>query len=395
MVQRIGTTNNEDLIGSSSDDLLDGRIGQHRLYGLAGRDLLYGGAFADILDGGTGQDTMYGGAGDDLYRVDDSLDEVNETSTSGGDAGGIDTVEASISYSLGVYIEKLSLTGSAAIDGTGNELANRIKGNLSNNALDGKGGADIISGQDGNDTIIGGAGKDTLDGGNGADIFVFGRADPTSTDRISDFSSDIDRLGIFALDYLLREGHGLINGALDDGYFQVVSGFNPQGTASGHGQFLYNTSNFTLSWDQDGSGTAYSGVALAVFSVGVPSSTSFSVTDNNSQNAAPVAPASANFVTNLGVATPSEAINATDPNGDILSYALASSALPQHGIVEFNQAAGTFTYTPVANYAGTDSFSIAISDAYGGLTFEAVSITMKAFPPLPVAHSTAIARPAN
>jgi hypothetical protein len=390
MATKTGTSGFEDLIGTSLDDFLDGRLGTHRLYGLAGNDLLYGGSGADLLDGGVGNDTMSGGGGDDLYRVDSALDVVSELNAGGTDAGGVDTVEASISYTIGQYVEKLALVGTASINGTGNELGNRIKGNDAANVLNGMDGADVISGGGGNDLIIGGLGKDTMDGGAGADTFFFGQPDFGGADRISDFVTTEDKIGINSLDYGLRVGHGIVNGALDPTYFATVSGFNPQGTTAGHGQFLYNSSNFTLLWDQDGSGTAFSGVALTVFSSNVAyASTSFAINDNNNVNVAPVAPETSSFVTKIGVATPAEAIHATDGNSDTLSYALKTGFAPAHGAVTFDQGVGTFTYVPNAGYAGLDTFTIAISDGYGGSTDEAVSVSMQAIPSLPVAHSTA------
>jgi VCBS repeat-containing protein len=102
-----------------------------KLYGLDGDDDLVGGSGADTFDGGTGADTMFGRAGDDTYTVDDAGDVVREDSTPGVDDGGVDAVKASVSYTLGAFVENLTLTGAAAIDGTGNELANTIKGNTS------------------------------------------------------------------------------------------------------------------------------------------------------------------------------------------------------------------------------------------------------------------------
>ena len=49
-------------------------------------------------------------------------------------------------------IETLTLTGTAAINGTGNDLANTIIGNAGNNILAGLGGADILDGGAGIDT---------------------------------------------------------------------------------------------------------------------------------------------------------------------------------------------------------------------------------------------------
>ncbi len=81
---------------------------------------------------------MHGGAGDDTYHVDDSGDIVNESTLVCSTSGGIDTVVASISYTLGDDVENLTLTGSAAINGTGNSLTNVIKGNSGANALAGE-----------------------------------------------------------------------------------------------------------------------------------------------------------------------------------------------------------------------------------------------------------------
>jgi hypothetical protein len=52
------------------------------------------------------------------------------------DAGsGIDLVQASVSLRLGANVENLTLTGTAAINGTGNELNNVITGNGGANAF--------------------------------------------------------------------------------------------------------------------------------------------------------------------------------------------------------------------------------------------------------------------
>ncbi len=263
----MGTASNEDISGDASANRIYGFAGQDRLYGKAGADLLFGGAGNDRLDGGSGADTMFGGAGDDIYRIDEFGDIVSEESiASGTDDGGIDTVESTISYTLGTYIEKLTLLGVNNIDATGNSLANTLKGNDAANVLSGLTGDDDLRGYGGDDVLIGGAGKDTLTGGTGADVFVFGSADATSTDKVVDFTSGTDRLRFYATNYGLSEGSGLVGGALDASYFAVISGAQNQGTVSGHGQFLYNTTSRTLFWDADGAGTGTYGVAIATFS---------------------------------------------------------------------------------------------------------------------------------
>ncbi|KAF0162761.1 MAG: hemolysin-type calcium-binding protein, partial [Rhodocyclaceae bacterium] len=59
-----------------------------------------------------------------------------------------------LSGSNGGNVENLTLTGSSAIDGTGNSLVNTITGNSGNNILDGGAGKDTLKGGAGNDTYI-------------------------------------------------------------------------------------------------------------------------------------------------------------------------------------------------------------------------------------------------
>jgi Ca2+-binding RTX toxin-like protein len=153
---------NDTLTGSSHDDILRGYAGK------------------DSLDGGTGDDAMYGGTGNDSYVVDSTGDTVIELH-----GGGKDTVNSSVSFTLGDSVENLTLldpanpVGKAAgLKGTGNDLGNNIEGNSGNNVLSGLGGADRLDG---------GKGNDKLSGGEGADTFVFAKGD--GQDTITDFQA--------------------------------------------------------------------------------------------------------------------------------------------------------------------------------------------------------------
>ncbi|MBK6729016.1 MAG: hypothetical protein IPG63_17705 [Xanthomonadales bacterium] len=107
---------------------------------------------------------------------------------------GIDLVQSSVSHGLYDDVENLSLTGSAAIDGFGNELDNVLTGNSGANLLDGWLGNDTLDGGSGNDTMLGGegddvfyvrleggAGTDTLTGGEGDDTYVMARGNGVDT----------------------------------------------------------------------------------------------------------------------------------------------------------------------------------------------------------------------
>ncbi len=76
-------------------------------------------------------------------------------------------------------------------------------------------------------------------------------------------------------------------------------------------------------------------------------------------NDAPVA-VNGSTATNEDAPVTSTLPAATDPDGDPLTYGVGSS-LPQHGTVVVNPD-GTFTYTPAANFNGTDTFTYTVTD---------------------------------
>ncbi len=125
----------------------------------------------NVLDGKAGADTLIGGQGNDTYLIDNTRDRIVESSTISSE---IDTVQSSISWKLGVNLEQLVLTGTRAINGTGNDLGNTLTGNAAANILNGQAGNDILS------------------GGGGTDRFILDSL--TGSDFISDLISGIDKL---------------------------------------------------------------------------------------------------------------------------------------------------------------------------------------------------------
>lgn len=233
--------------GNSLNNLITGNSSNNNLNGGVGNDTIYGGAGNDTLNGGSGTNTLYGGTGNDRYIF--SSDNYITIYEYVGE--GVDTVESAYSFNLGpAELENLVLTGSAAINGTGNNLNNNITGNSANNTL--TGGA-------GNDILVGAAGNDTLTGGTGGDRFTF-NSSSQGIDRITDFSVVDDTVVVSAAGF----GGGLVAGAaIAASQFVIGSG----ATTSSH-RFIYDRNNGGLFFDRDGTG-AIAKIQFATLNTGL------------------------------------------------------------------------------------------------------------------------------
>jgi hypothetical protein len=160
-----------------------------------------------------------------------------------------DTFIASSTATLASQYQNLQLSGSSAINGTGNSLDN------------------IISGNTGNNIINGGAGNDTLTGGAGADTFRLDTAlnGTTNVDRITDFTpttstTTSDRIELENAIFTGLTATGKLATAL------FVSGSSFTNTTQ---RIRFDgLSTGKMFYDADGSGTANSETLFAIFNLG-------------------------------------------------------------------------------------------------------------------------------
>ncbi len=237
-----------------------------RFIGSDGKDILIGtdgDAGDDSPADGSGDGWLRGGDGDDLYRIDNLDDIVEEEGT-----GGIDTIEASVSFSLADrtrvkgQVENLTLTGKA-IFAIGNELDNQLKGNAMNNRLEGAAGSDRLDGGQGHDRLVGGLGRDTLTGGTGKDIFRFDtRPAKDNVDTITDFNVKDDTIELENAIFAKLKKTGVLA--------KTFLAVNAAGKAMDKDDYLvYSKKTGLLSYDPDGSGKA-AAVEIAYLSKNLP-----------------------------------------------------------------------------------------------------------------------------
>jgi Ca2+-binding RTX toxin-like protein len=214
---------NQTLIGTEGADILTARSGDDSLQGLGANDQLFGGAGNDVLDGGAGADSMSGGLGNDTYVVDNAADVVTENANEG-----VDTVQSSVTWTLGNNVENLTLTGAAAINGTGNALDNVLTGNSA---------ANIFKGGLGNDTYVVGAGDTVSESANqGTDMVI---ADFNYT-----LGSNVENLTLAGTGDINGTGNTLNNVLTGNGGANVLNGSTGADTLiGGAGNDSYTVDN--------------------------------------------------------------------------------------------------------------------------------------------------------
>lgn len=176
----------------------------------------------------------------------------------------------SINTSTGTITGKLSFAGAdtpqrvitlTATDRAGLSASTNLTLNVKDvPTIVGSKAADTLVGGAGADVITGGAGSDQITGGAGADQFKFDQTPGAANlDTITDFVSGSDKL---MLSVKIFKAIGTKAGAVTSAQFVQGAGLTTGQDATD--RLVFNTSNSTLYYDADGSGTAQAGVAIAV-----------------------------------------------------------------------------------------------------------------------------------
>ncbi|MDQ1504773.1 MAG: hypothetical protein QOD57_2500, partial [Actinomycetota bacterium] len=99
------------------------------------------------------------------------------------------------------------------------------------------------------------------------------------------------------------------------------------------------------------------------------------------------------LASNLNVSTDEDTaksgtVSAADIDGNALSYAVVAN--PAHGTLGLNTSTGAYTYTPAANYNGSDSFTFRANDGSVNSNTGTVAINVQAVNDLPVVNALSL-----
>jgi len=227
--------------------------------GNALNNTLEGNAGANRLDGGAGADTMKGYTGDDSYVVDNAGDVIVENANEG-----TDTIETGFTWTLAKNFENLTLTGTAALNGTGNTV---------NNVLTGNDGANVLDGLAGADTMQGGGGNDVYKVDNVLDVVI--EKPSSGTDRVEStvtytLSADVEQLTLLGTGNLNGTGNASANTLLGNaGINRLDGGAGADSMTGGAGNDTYvvdNAGDLTVEAANGGTDTVESSVTWSLMS---------------------------------------------------------------------------------------------------------------------------------
>lgn len=241
------------------------------------------------------------------------------------------TLVASDSVQVDGPISVVRTSGVKAVNFYTYSGSQQLHGSVDDDILDAGSGSDVLHGRGGDDRLFGGFGNDFLYGGLGNDTL----------DGQEDFDVAVFS-GVSTQYRLSTSSTGVITIAGPDGTDKLI----------GIEQLRFDDGQFTYS-----SGGQFTKVA----------------------NTAPTVNATQSVAANEDAAV-QVTVGATDKEGDALTYSATGAA---HGTVT-GGANGVFTYTPAANFNGSDSFVITVVDAKGAEARQTVNVTVKPMNDVPI-----------
>ena len=166
---RVGSTNDDVILGTEGDDVIDGLAGNDTIYGLGGNDVLCGGPGDDRLDGGSGDDWLVGSQGADTADYASASGAVQVDLASHAATGGAGS---------DVLVDIENVTGSAFDDhlaSLDHHSGNRLQGGEGADTLEGDNGDELL-GEGGGDTFVGHFRRAYCTGGPGFDTVDYSAA---------------------------------------------------------------------------------------------------------------------------------------------------------------------------------------------------------------------------
>ena len=326
----------------------------------------------------------------------------------------------------------------------GAEGEDDLRGEAGNDFLRGRGGDDQLVGGEGNDVLEGGQGDDSLYGDNGDDAYIFNKGDgrdyivdtfgndtlifgegikeedliftDDGLNLIINFAYDVDaevRDSIVIANYYLN-GYGIEWAEFDDGNKLTLSTVinaspevNPaeetlilQDIREQSGQIEASdvdgdtlsysvttaASNGTLTVDANGAWTytvndLYMGADSAIITIDDGNGGTVTKTLNFDTRITP--PIVEDYVLNiLEDGSLNAILPVENPSGSTLTYSVGTS--PSNGVLTVDPLTGETSYTPNANYNGTDVLSIVVTNEYGQSSTSTITFEVEAVNDAPV-----------
>ncbi len=397
IVVQNGVSSIENVMGSAHGDTLIGDGRANMLIGLAGDDVLDGGAGDDVLLGGDGVDAIFGGEGED--NID--AGEGNDVNVRGG--GGNDLIAGGGGHDV--------LYGDAGDDtldgGSGNDTlfggdgSDMLGGGEGGDVLYGEAGDDRLSGGSGNDVLIGGAGADTLSGDAGDDVLYGEAGDDTYVfDANSGHDTIVDadganRIVIAGVTqdqlWLTRAGDALRIGVIGGTATITVNGVfggSPRSvireiTTAVSSLFLKSAGMDSYAGSLIEAMTNASPVAVTPATIADVPAAVAGLRDALWHAGGKAAPelADMTLATNEDTAL-GGTLAVVDHDENVAGFGVATQAA--HGTVTIDPTTGAWIYNPAANYNGSDSFVLSVTDADNQTAVSTVTVEVAAVNDAPV-----------